>query len=309
MANILITTSSFGVDNHDIFNIIKASGLVYHLNPFGRKLTEIEVINLLVNYNPIGMIAGVEPLTKNALKKATNLKVISRCGIGIDSIDLNIAKELGIAITNTPNAPTVPVAELTLGLILSFLRRIYLSDASIRQGKWVRPMGNTLHSKTVGIIGCGRIGSYLAKLLSVFGCNVLGYDLLNKEGDHYTLCGLDELLFNSDIVSLHIPYITDNHYYINKDRLRKMKQGAILVNVARGGLIDESALYNDIVSGHLGGAVIDCFEDEPYHGILTELNNVLLTAHIGSYAKESRIMMEEQAIENLLFELRKNGEI
>jgi len=305
MTEVLITTSSFGKQDSSLLQILSENGLSYKLNPFARKLTEFEVSELIELHQPVGMIAGVEPLTRKVLEKAKNLKVISRAGIGMDSVDLQSAKDLGIVVTNTPDAPTIPVAELTLGMILSLLRRIHVSDASLRHGKWIRPMGNLLHGKTVGLIGCGRIGSYLAGLLSSFGCIIFGYDPFINKSDKFSLVGLGKILSDTDIISLHIPYNQENHHFINAERIQNMKKGSLLINAARGGLIDEDALYNALSSGHLGGAAMDCFEEEPYAGKLKNLDSVLLTAHIGSYAQEGRVMMERQAVENLFQELKR----
>jgi len=307
MTEILITTSSFGKQDSSLLQILSENGLNYKLNPFARKLTESEVSELIDLHQPVGMIAGLEPLTRRVLKKAKNLKVISRAGIGMDSVDLKAAKGLGMVVTNTPDAPTIPVAELSLGMILSLLRRIHISDANIRRGDWVRPMGNLLHGKTVGLIGCGRIGSYLAGLLSSFGCKILGCDPFVNKSDNFFLVSLERILSDADIISLHIPYNQENHHFINAKRIQSMKKGALLINVARGGLIDEDALYNALSSGYLSGAAIDCFEQEPYTGKLKDLDNVLVTAHVGSYAQEGRVMMERQAVENLLQELKKAG--
>jgi len=307
MTEILITTSSFGKRDSSLLQTLSGNGLAYNLNPYSRKLTESEVSALIEQHQPVGMIAGVEPLTRKVLEKAQRLKAISRAGVGMDSIDLQAARDLGIAVTNTPDAPTIPVAELTLGMVLSLLRRIHISDASIRHGEWVRPMGNLLHGKTVGLIGCGRIGSYLARLLSSFGCKILGYDPFIDKNDKFSLVGLEKILSDSDIITLHIPYNQENHHFINAERIQNMKKGSLLINAARGGLIDEDALYNALSSGHLGGAAMDCFEEEPYAGKLKDLDSVLLTAHIGSYAQEGRVMMERQAVENLFQELKKAG--
>jgi D-3-phosphoglycerate dehydrogenase len=304
---ILITTSSFAKNDRKVIDNVRKRGFDVILNPYGRKLTEEEVSDLINQYHPVGMIAGVEPLTHQVLEKAKSLKVISRAGIGMDSVNLQAAKDLGIVVTNTPDAPTIPVAELTLGMILSLLRRIHISDASIRRGDWLRPMGNLLHGKTVGLIGCGRIGSYLAKLLSSFECIVLGCDPFINKSNNFSLVGLGKILSDADIISLHIPYNRENHHFINTERIQNMKKGTLLINAARGGLVDEDALYNALSSGHLGGAALDCFEEEPYTGKLKEFDNVLLTAHIGSYAQEGRIMMERQAVENLFRELKKAG--
>lgn len=307
MHKIIATTSSFAKNDRNLLKAFAEQELQIILNPYARKLTESEVCELFEQHQPVGMIAGVEPLTRQVLEKAKNLKVISRAGIGMDSVDLKAAKDLGIVVTNTPDAPTIPVAELAMGMILSLLRRIHISDARIRHGDWVRPMGNLLHGKTVGIIGCGRIGSYLAGLLYSFGCIILGCDPFIDKSHKFSLVSLDKILPEADIVSLHIPYNQKNHHFINAEKIQKMKKGALLINVARGGLADEDALYNALSSGYLGGAALDCFEEEPYTGKLKDLDNVLLTAHIGSYAQEGRVMMEKQAVENLLRELKKAG--
>lgn len=307
MHKIIVTTSSFAKSDCSLLDLFAEQELQIVLNPYARKLSESEVSELIKQHQPIGMVAGVEPLTRQVLEKAKNLKVISRAGIGMDAVDLQAAKDLGIVVTNTLDAPTIPVAELTLGMILSLLRRIHISDASIRRDQWARPMGNLLHGKTVGLVGCGRIGSYLSGLLSSFGCKILGYDPFIDKSDNFSLVDLEKILSDSDIISLHIPYNQDNHHFINAEKLQKMKKGTLLINVARGGLVDEDALYNALSSGYLGGAAMDCFEEEPYAGKLKELYNVLLTAHIGSYAQEGRIMMERQAVENLLRELKKAG--
>ena len=300
MKKVLITTSSFGKEDPTPLELLETAGLTAILNPHGRKLTEAEAAELLERHDPVGMIAGVEPLTRAVLAKGNSLRVVSRCGIGMDSVDLDAAHELGITVTNTPDAPTIPVPELTLGLILALLRQIHASDASIRRGDWERPMGSLLHGKTVGIIGCGRIGSYLGRLLAPFGCPLLGHDPFCAESALFQLVTLDDLLTRSDIVSLHFPHTPENHHFLGADRIGRMKKGAFLVNAARGGLVDEEALYGALAAGRLGGAALDCFEDEPYTGRLKDLQNVLLTGHIGSYAAEGRAIMEMQAAENLL---------
>lgn len=305
MKNILITTSSFADQAPELLALLEVAGLKVVLNPFKRKLTEEEVAGLLLEYQPVGMIAGVEPLTRAVLEKAPFLKVISRCGIGMDSVDLTAAGKMGITVANTPDAPTIPVAELTIGLVLSLLRSIHFSDASIRSGGWERPMGTLLHGKTLGIIGCGRIGSYVAKLASAFGCRLVGYDPYINNHQQMELMTLENLLNVSDVVSLHVPYSEANHHLINAERIAQMKQGGGLVNASRGGLVDESALAEALKSGKLAGAALDCFELEPYSGPLAGLGNTLLTGHIGSYAREGRMIMEQQAGDNLLKSLRK----
>jgi D-3-phosphoglycerate dehydrogenase len=299
--NILCTTSSFNE------NISLSSQYKIVKNPYKRKLTEDEIVNMIIEYQPIGMIAGVEPLTRRVLEQANTLRVVSRCGIGLDTVDTQAALELGIVVTNTPDAPTIPVAELTFGLILNLLRGVRESDLSIQSHNWTRPMGNLLYGKSVGIVGCGRIGSYVAKLSYAFGCQVMAYDPYLTSSPICELVSLDYLLMNSDIVTLHLPYSPDNHHIIGSVQLSKMKSDSILVNASRGGLVDEDALFESLTSGHLKAAALDSFEEEPYHGRLIGLDNVLLTAHIGSYASEARMMQERQSVDNLVTELLKLG--
>lgn len=305
MRKLLITTSSFGKIDSSPLDKLQSKGFEVILNPFGRKLTEEEIFALIQEYQPCALLAGVEPLTAKVLEAASpHLKTIARCGIGMDSVDTKTAKALNISVTNTPDAPTIPVAELSMGMILGLLRRIHVTDASIRNNYWERPMGNLLFGKTVGIIGCGRIGRRLGLMLQGFGCKILGSDPVALQSDGIEMTNLEKLLYDSDIISLHLPYSEETKHFMNKQRLAQMKTGAYLINASRGGLVDEDALFNSLQSSHLAGAALDCFEQEPYQGALKEFNNVLLTAHIGSYAQEGRVMMETQAVDNLLEKLK-----
>ena len=297
----MITTSSFGQTDSAPLAKLKDLGYRVVLNPHGRRLDEEEVSRLLQEHRPVGLVAGVEPLTSAVLEKAAPwLKVISRCGTGLESVDLEAAEKLDIIVTNTPDATTVPVAELTLGLMLAVLRGLHVSDRSIRESRWERPMGSLLQGKTVGIIGCGRIGIYLAKSLLALGCRVLGYDPVIPGVKCIEFRELAVLLRESDLVTLHMPYSAANHHFINQKRIESMKKGAFLINASRGGLIDEEALYQALKNGHLAGAALDTFAQEPYRGPLKDLQNVLLTAHIGSYAREARVIMEAEAVDKLL---------
>ena len=291
--NILVTTSSFSIrDFDDDMNVV--------FNPYGRRLSENEVLGLIEKYQPTGMIAGVEPLSRKVLSAAKNLKVISRCGVGLDSVDLEAAVELGIKVVNTPDAPTRAVAELTIGLILSILRKIPQLDAKIRKGGWKGPKGNLLMGKTVGIVGCGRIGTTVAEICKAFGCEVIGYDRFIKNHMSINLVDLDELLGTSDIITLHIPMTKDNENLISEECIKKVKRGAVIINASRGGLIDEDALFDALSDGRLSGAAIDCFVEEPYSGKLSELDNVVLSPHMGSSTHETRRVMEQEAFNNLI---------
>ncbi|WP_368658042.1 phosphoglycerate dehydrogenase [Metabacillus halosaccharovorans] len=298
---ILVTTSSFNKYIKEIEHL-EERGFEIMLNPYNRRLTEEEVGQLLKENEIVGMIAGVEPLTKSVLEGATNLKVISRCGIGMDSVDVDSAKQLGVEVFNTPDAPTIAVAELALSMMLNLLRKVSLTDRRIREGNWKSEMGNLLSAQTVGIIGYGRIGRKVANLVQAFGAKVICYDVFDfaPEGDAIRVESLNDLFNNSDIVTLHVPYMESTHHIIDQEAINNMKESSIIINVSRGGLIDEDALYHAIKSEKIAGAGLDAFEIEPYNGPLKELEQTLLTAHMGSYAKEARMEQERLAAENLI---------
>jgi D-3-phosphoglycerate dehydrogenase len=302
---ILITTSSFGSENPEPLHLLRAAGFEYILNPYKRKLTEDELISLLQKHKPEYLIAGTETISKRTLDiMKVKVKMISRCGTGLDNVDCQYAEKNGISVKNTPDAPTLAVAELTIGIMLALLRKISFCDNAIRNNKFEKPMGNLLCGKTVGLIGCGRIGTKMAELLRAFNCNLIGYDSAIKKHSLIEIKPFDEVLKQADIVSLHIPYSNGNAYIINDVALSKMKKTAFLINAARGGLVDESALIRALENKQIAGAGIDCFEKEPYNGELIKFGNVVLTSHIGSYAKESRIKQEIDAVKNILENMR-----
>ena len=290
---ILISTSTFNLDNFSELSAINNSGIEVKLNPFNTRLTEDQAIDLL-GKNSVGLIAGLEPLNEKVLQSATALKVIARVGTGLDNVDLTAAEKLGITVLNTPDAPTSAVAELTLGHILGLLRNIARTDRQIRTNKWQGQMGSLLETKTVGVIGFGRIGRKVARLVSAFGAKVIVHDPFISAED-FENCSLKELCAQSDVLTLHVPYSDKTHHIIGSEVIQAMKPGSFVVNVSRGGLVDEVSLLNALESKHLAGAALDCFEQEPYFGPLSKLENVQMTAHMGTYARETRDLMEQEA--------------
>jgi len=309
MNRVLITTSSFGKDDSSPLNLLQNAGYETVINPYGRKLTEDEVLALLLEVKPVGMIAGVEPLTARVLQQAKDLKVVSRCGIGLDNVDLNAAGSLGITIRNTPDAPTQAVAELTIGFIFNLLRKIAFLDRELRNGNWTKESGSLLRGKNVGIVGLGRIGKRVTQMLLALDAKVSGTDIQPDhewlQKNHVPLVSLEELLKQSDVLCLHVSHGRGKDYLIGRKEMEAMPKGTYLINTSRGEVVDHDALYSMLASGHLSGAALDVFDHEPYTGPLTQLDNVILTPHIGSYAKEARVEMEIQAAENLIEELRK----
>ncbi len=303
MNEVLITTTTFGKENRLLLDLCKRGKLKIILNPYNRKIKPEELIEL--GKGVTGIIAGTELITQEVLLKLPKLKVISRCGTGLDNIDLDAAKRLGIKVFNTPDAPICAVAELTVGLILNLLRKVYQADHNLKNGVWEKPMGNLLYGKKVGIIGFGRIGKKVAKILSVFKVRIAFYDVAKKPSlMNCSRKGLKDILRWADIVTVHVSASKKRRYVIGKKELNLMRKGSWLINLSRGGVVDEGALYHALKTEHLSGAALDVFENEPYVGCLRQLNNVILTPHIGSYAKEARIKMEIEAVENLLKNLK-----
>ena len=301
---ILISTSSFNLDNFAELGELKKAGIDVKLNPFGTRLSQDQVIELL-GKDTVGIVAGLESLNATVLQSATALKVIARVGVGLDSVDLTTAAKLGITVLNTPDAPTSAVAELTIGHILGLLRNIAATDRQIRNSKWQGQMGQLLETKTVGVVGFGRIGQRVAKLLGAFGAKVVVCDPHMSTKDFANL-SLDELCRKADVLTLHLPYDADSHHLIGERQFNLMKKGSFFVNISRGGLVDEQALFNELESGHLAGAALDCFEQEPYSGPLSKLENVQMTAHMGTYARETRDRMEQEASRLMVEALRAN---
>lgn len=296
MLKIAITTTSFGKEDKRALEFLKKHRFTVTQNILGRRLLRSEITGLCKD--AFGIIAGTEKIDKAALRELVNLKVISRCGAGLENIDIDAAKNLGIKIYNTPDSPTQAVAELTIGLILNLLRKINMMDSSLKSGQWDKLAGNLLCGKKVGIIGFGRIGKRVAQLLKSFGCKIAYCDpFVNDKLSGIGRLPLKKLLNWADIISIHA---SAKDKILGKEQFRFMRKGAWLINVSRGEVLDEEALFISLKNGRFSGAAIDVYEREPYNGPLQKLDNIILTPHVGSYAKETRVKMEIEAAENLI---------
>jgi D-3-phosphoglycerate dehydrogenase len=299
---VLISSRSFGKINSGAIELLKNKGLDPIINPYGRKLNEEEIMKLLDD--SVGIIAGTEKITNRIITDSQNLKVISRYGIGMDNVDLSSAKKKGVIVYNTPETPSIAVSELTLTLILNLLKKINQVDENLRNDEWKPEMGSLLNKKTVGIVGLGRIGKKLVSLLQPFNAKIIAYEPTPDENFvkkyNVEITKLDDLLKKSDIVTIHCPITEKTKHMISEKQLSMMKESAVIVNCARGGIIKEKALYDALKEGKIAGAAIDAFEDEPNTGKLKELNNIILTPHIGTYTEETRKDMELEAANNLI---------
>jgi D-3-phosphoglycerate dehydrogenase len=299
---ILIATSPFGKTGRKPLDLLEKTGWKLVSNPYNRRLKPGEVGEMIHDVDAV--IAGTEPYDSKTLKSANRLKVISRVGIGLDSVDLRYCNEKRIQVAYTPDAPSQGVAELTVAHIINLARHVHVSDTSVREGAWNRLMGKLVSELKVGVIGVGRIGRTMINLLRPFQPSILANDL-NPDIDRTGLedvhwCDIGTLLCESDIITLHIPMNESNRNFIGRQEIAMMKTGAMIINTARGGILDEKALVDGLRQKHLAGAALDVFEHEPYEGLLTKMDNVILTAHMGASAHHSRYLMELGAAEQCI---------
>lgn len=257
------------------------------------------------------IVRSATKVTKEVIGNADNLKVIARAGVGLDNIDLDAAKEKGIKVVNTPGGTTISVAELTFGLMLASTRNITRADASLKEKKWEKKKlgGFELYGKTLGIIGLGRIGREVAKRAKGFGMKVVAYDpYVKKEeipGIDVELVSMDDILKNSDFITLHIPAIPQTRHIISEAEIAKMKDGVVLINAARGGVVDEEAVYNGLTSKKIKCAAFDVFEVEPpLESKLLELDNFIATPHLGASTVEGQIRAGVEAADKVVGILR-----
>jgi D-3-phosphoglycerate dehydrogenase len=302
MKKILISTSSFATESTEPLDRLKEAGIDYVINPLKRKLTLEETIELVSDKD--GVIAGTEAYPKSVLEKLPKLKLISRCGAGTDGIDKDTLKSMGIELLNTPQVHVTAVAELTIAGLLSLSRKIVTQHHLLVSGKWEKKMGVNISHKTVGIIGFGKVGQAVARMLSGFSCKLLIYDPFYsqtiEESFGQRVTSLDEIWSQSDVISLHIPSTSETKGLLNSQSLAKLKRDVLILNTSRGDLIQESALHDFLVKNPSAGAYLDVFDQEPYHGPLTQLQNVVLTPHIGTFTLETRSNMELEAAINLI---------
>ena len=300
---ILITPRTFARDDATPLDILKAAGCEPIFNPHGRVLTERELIAMIAGVT--GLIVGLDPVTETVLEKADILRVVSKYGVGTDNIDLAAATRNGIVVVNAAGSNSSAVGELAFGLMLDVARQVSASDRRIRQGRWESQKGFELWRKTLGIVGTGRTGRELALRARGFEMRLICCDTApdrqwaRQLGATYR--PLNRLLAEADIVSLHIPLTADTHHLISTGELARMKRHAILINTARGELVDEKALFDALAVNRLAGAGLDVWETHPpVKTALCGLDNVVLTSHIGAHTREATAAMGEMATRNLV---------
>lgn len=303
---VIVTTYPYGEPDHAPIDFLSENGIQPSFNQVGRKYTKEEITHILTSEKPNIIIAGTENYSADILDKLPNLKMISRVGIGLDSVDLKECKKRDILVTHTPDAPSNAVAELTLCQMLNMLRRVQRVSCSLKSKKadWHRFIGRDIRDCNIGIIGMGRIGSLLLQKLQGLKPRRIFINDIDESRMHNRArtepATKHQILRNCDIITIHIPLDKENVNYLSGKDLKLMKTDAQVINMSRGGIITESDLFNWLVKNPEAGAAVDTYEQEPYTGPLRDLPNAYLTPHLGSCTKKSRFDMEMSAAEEVV---------
>lgn len=287
-------------------DILPEFELIY---PSGDAFSDDEVDHLIHDCVAFVSIFG-RKVTQRTIDKAPSLKIIANYGVGYDNVDVDHARRKGIVVTNCPHPVTEPTAELALALMLNVARQVSALDAALKQGRpltWgtMHNLSSTLTGKQLGIVGMGAIGKAVARRALAFGMTVVYHNrkpipLADENRYHAQYLSMDELLMTSDVVSLHVPFTSATRHLIDRDALLKMKRSSMLINTARGPVVDEQALVDALINGTIGGAGLDVYENEPHiTPALLQLTNVVLTPHTGSATFETREQMSVVVAHNI----------
>ena len=284
------TSPTFGYSAHEPVEYLRSHQCEVELVPPGKKVAEEELVRCLGEIDAV--VVGVEKITETIVRACRRLKIIAKHGAGVDNIDVKAASNKGIVVTNAPGTNSDAVADLTIGLFLALARRIPFADCSVREKRWPRIVGVQLNGKVLGIIGLGQIGKRVARRASGFEMKVIAYDTVKDEGFakewEIAYLPLEEVLAQSDFLSIHVPLDPKTLRMIGERELGLMKKEAFLVNISRGDIVDEEALYKALRDGKIRGAALDVFSSEPpFESPLLSLDNVILTPHMGAYTVEA----------------------
>jgi len=288
--------------------VLEKNGLKVTYEP---EITPEQIAEKIGNFEVV-VVRSRTKMTRELVEKADKCQVIARVGVGLDNIDQEAAKEKNIRVINAVEGAITAVAELVIGLMISMAREIPRADREIRNGNWIKKelMGSELKGKYLGIVGLGNIGKRLGRLARALNMNIIGFDVVPIDDEFSKEVGLmkadlDTLLSSADYVSLHVPLLDSTHHMINAEKLKLMKNTARIINAARGGVIDEEALYNSLKEGNIAGAALDVFEVEPATGNkLTTLPNFVATPHMGAQTKEAQLLAANIIAEKIIQVLR-----
>jgi len=294
--------------NTTLKEILEKNGLKVTYEP---EITPEQIAEKIGNFEVV-VVRSRTKMTRELVEKADKCQIIARVGVGLDNIDQDAAKEKNIRVINAVEGAITAVAELVIGLMFSMAREIPRADREIRYGNWIKKelMGSELKGKYLGIVGLGNIGKRLGRLARALNMNIIGYDVIPIDDGFSKEVGLmkadlDTLLTSADYVSFHVPLLDSTRHMINAEKLKMMKNTARIINTARGGVIDEEALYNSLKDGSLAGAALDVFEMEPATGNnLITLPNFVATPHMGAQTKEAQLLAANVIAEKIIQVLR-----
>ncbi|VVC02212.1 Glyoxylate reductase [uncultured archaeon] len=290
--------------------IVIADGMEKEVVAEIQKLGEVVLtpndVKVAVKDAEVLIVRSATQVNEELLSHAHKLKVVARAGVGMDNVDKAACEKRGIKALNTPGASSNAVAELAIGMMFAVSRKIAKADYSMKKKTWIKKelTGTELEGKTLGIVGLGRIGTLLALKAQALGMQIIYYDPRTQISTLGTPVNFNDLMAMSDYISLHVPLTPETRELINPAAIAKMKKGAVLINTARGGLVYEEALYLALKEGKIAGAALDVYPQEPYTGKLCELDNVVLTPHIGGSTKEAQMRIGTELVELLKKELR-----
>lgn len=278
--------------NQTGIDILKKAGMQVDYKP--NILTD-ELLSIVKDYQVI-LVRSRTKITREIIQAASNAKIIARAGVGLDNIEVTAAEEKGIRVVNAPEAAINAVSELTVGNMISLARSIPLADSEMKRGKWIKKnlMGTELSGKYLGIVGVGNIGRNVGRIAKALRMNIIGYDPYPIDRDYIKEVGLivtdlNTLIQSADFITCHVPLLEETKHLFNAELISNMKSTAYIINASRGGVIDETALYNALCNGSIAGAALDVFETEPpLNNLLIELPNVICTPHIGAQTKEAQ---------------------
>lgn len=303
MTKVVITSEFFGKFSDEAERILKEAGLEVVPNPYNKDLNEEEVISIIKEADAI--ICDLEPITKKAMDVAPNLKIIARRGVGVDSVDVGYANEKGIEVARTLGVVEKPVAELAMAYILQINRKISKLDAEMKQGSWNKILGSSLEGKVLGIVGMGNIAKELVRKAKAFDMKIIYSDVFRNQDAEKELgveyVSFEELLAKSDVISIHVPLLDSTVDMFNYETMKLMKRKPILINTARGPVVNENDLCKALEEGLVSFAAIDVFDVEPKtDSKLRHCDNAILTPHVATFTKEVFINMDILAAKNVV---------
>lgn len=289
MYRVLSTSNDFGVVDEEPVNLLRQHDCEFQSMPVG-KASEERMIELVKDLDVI--VVGLQPITERVVDAAVSLKVIGRHGAGVDNIDLKATGERGIPVVNAPGANAHSVADLTIGLMIALARKISVADRNTKESNWKNTIGTEIYGKTLGIFGLGEIGFKVAARAQGFNMNLIAFDVVKNEAlareMGITYKDRRNVLEEADVITLHLPLVEETKGFVSEEELKAMKKTSILINTARGGIVDEKALFRALQEGWIAGAALDVFEKEPsIENPLFQLDTFIATPHMGGVTYEA----------------------